>query len=305
VKAVPSTEADSIETSPEIESLLQGAIDMHVHADPSPFPRRITIVDAARQAGDEGFRAIVVKDHHQSMQPTLLALQRELPSLGCEVFAGVALNATVGGLNPHAAELALKTGGRVVWMPTISSRAHLSERPHGTFPRSGTGAVQLMAPEPITILDENGEILDVVVDIVDVVAEADAILNTGHLGADEIEKLIPLARERGVQRIVVSHPNFIVGAPPERIGGWVEQGAPMEYCLNMVLSGMLPVPDLLRYIEVSGADATIFSSDLGQASRALPIEAFRHAVQVCLDEGLDEKLIQRFVRDNAESLLFG
>ena len=47
-----------------------------------------------------------------------------------KVFGGVALNQTVGGLNPYAVELALRMGGRMVWFPTLSSAAHIDHHEH-------------------------------------------------------------------------------------------------------------------------------------------------------------------------------
>ena len=66
--------------------LLHGAIDLHVHSSPSPMPRRLTHVEAARQAETAGFRAIVVKCHfHNTVMdliaaaPLLEGLARQLP----------------------------------------------------------------------------------------------------------------------------------------------------------------------------------------------------------------------------------
>ena len=44
--------------------------------------------------------------------------------LGDGVFGGVVLNSPVGGANPDAVMVAARLGGRVVWLPTISSPAH-------------------------------------------------------------------------------------------------------------------------------------------------------------------------------------
>ena len=59
----------------EADSLLVGAVDLHQHPGPSPFPRRMSILDAARDARDAGFRAIVAKSHHHSMVTDILALR--------------------------------------------------------------------------------------------------------------------------------------------------------------------------------------------------------------------------------------
>ncbi len=58
----------------EADRLLVGAVDLHQHPGPSPFPRRMSILDAARDASSAGFRAIVAKSHHHSMVTDILAL---------------------------------------------------------------------------------------------------------------------------------------------------------------------------------------------------------------------------------------
>src|SRR3546814_2873418 len=60
-----------------IDELLIGAIDLHTHSGPSPMPRRITHVEAARQASEAGFRAILVKCHYHSTIPDILARSEE------------------------------------------------------------------------------------------------------------------------------------------------------------------------------------------------------------------------------------
>ncbi len=231
----PTLDADRERPDPEVDELLTGAVDLHTHPGPSPFPRRMSIMDAATDAASVGFRALVAKSHHHSMQSDILALESAgLAEIPVKVYGGVALNNTVGGLNPYAVELALRTGGRVVWFPTIASRAHLDfhAHNHSGFPVAG---IPLRDNEPITVLDEDGTLGAATRDILDVIAAESAILNCGHLPADEIDVLIPGALDAGVTRIVISHPDFIVGAAPERIGEWCREGAHVEHCLAMLV----------------------------------------------------------------------
>ena len=154
-------------------------------------------MDAAVDAATVGFRAMVCKSHHHSMQTDILALESVgLRDTGVRVVGGVALNRTVGGLNPYAVELALRMGGRVVWFPTIASSAHIEFHAshHSGFPVSG---IPLRDNEPITILDGAGGLLPEVHDILSVIAAESAVLNCGHLPAAEIDVLIPAAVAAG------------------------------------------------------------------------------------------------------------
>jgi hypothetical protein len=302
----PTLDADRERADPEVDELLTGAVDLHTHPGPSPFPRRMSILDAAVDAATVGFRALVAKSHHHSMQTDILALESAgLADVPVKVYGGVALNNTVGGLNPYAVELALRMGGRVVWFPTIASRAHIEfhEHNHSGFPVAG---VPLRPNEPITVLDESGRLKTAARDILDVIAGESAILNCGHLPADEIDMLVPGALAAGVTRIVVSHPDFIVGAAPERIGNWCRQGVFVEHCLAMLV-GREPKPEpftrIAEFYRAAGPGRTIFSSDLGQKGNPLPVTAYRRMVRVLLDAGVAPGDIKAMTGGNAGGLL--
>jgi hypothetical protein len=298
-------DADRFVPDAEVDGLLVGGVDLHTHPGPSPFPRRMSILDAATDAATVGFRAIVCKSHHHSMQTDILALEPAgLADTGVRAYGGIALNRTVGGLNPYAVELALRMGGRVVWFPTISSTAHLEFHQHhhnSGFPVAG---IPLRDNEPISVVGDDGALVPEAQDILSVIAGESAILNCGHLPADEIDVLVPAAVAAGVERIVVSHPDFIVGAAPERVGTWCRQGAYVEHCLAMVVRGPSPVETIAGFLREAGVGHTIFSSDLGQKNNPLPITAYRRMVRILLDAGTAEDDIRAMVGGNAAQLLF-
>jgi hypothetical protein len=302
----PTLDADRQRPDPEVDELLVGGVDLHTHPGPSPFPRRMSILDAATDAATVGFRAIVAKSHHHSMQTDILALHGAgLADVPVTVFGGVALNRTVGGLNPYAVELALRMGGKVVWFPTISSTAHIDfhAHNHSGFPTSG---VPLRDNEPITILDSSGRLVPEARDIIDVIAGESAVLNCGHLPAAEIDVLVPEAFAAGVTRVVISHPDFVVGASPERIADWCGQGAYVEHCLAMLVGRSATQPPMERiapFYRAAGPERTIFSSDLGQAGNPLPITGYRRMVRVLLDEGVAPAAIKAMTGGNAARLL--
>lgn len=303
----PTLDADRQRPDPEVDDLLVGGVDLHTHPGPSPFPRRMSILDAATDAATVGFRAIVAKSHHHSMQTDILALESAgLADVPVKVFGGIALNRTVGGLNPYAVELALRLGGKVVWFPTISSRAHIDFHAHNHnsgFPVSG---VPLRDNEPITVLDDAGGLVPEARDVIDVIVGEQAILNCGHLPADEIDVLVPQAIAAGVERIVISHPDFIVGASPERIADWCRQGAYVEHCLAMLVGRQpaeQPMAKIAEFYRAAGPDRTIFSSDLGQRGNPLPVTAYRRMVRALLDADVAPDAIRVMTGGNAARLL--
>ncbi|MEV6634782.1 DUF6282 family protein [Actinoplanes sp. NPDC051470] len=292
---------------PEADALLAGAVDLHQHPGPSPFPRRMSILDAARDAASVGFRAIVAKSHHHSMVTDILALRTAgLQDLSTEVYGGVALNRTVGGLNPYAVELALRMGGRMVWFPTLSSAAHISHHEHHDtgFP---TPEVDLRPNEVISILDDTGDVLPEVRDILDVIAAEHAVLTCGHLGVPEAQKLIDAALEAGVDRILVNHPVFVVGADVQQAVAWAEQGVTIEHEVIMYFGKperRRDLGELLTFIKEVGVERTILCSDSGQKTNPLPVTLYRRAVRALLDAGVSEDDIRRLVGTTAGHLLY-
>src|SRR5258705_4838540 len=117
---------------------LSGAIDMHAHADPDGTPRKIDAVDLARLAKERGMRAIVLKNHYEPTASLAYIVRKEVP--GIEVFGGISLDLTVGGVNPAAVEWMTKVRGgygKVSWLPTFDSEAHARPtRQQGPFARA-------------------------------------------------------------------------------------------------------------------------------------------------------------------------
>src|SRR3977135_2196100 len=101
---------------------LAGVLDIHVDSDPDSVPRSIDAIDLARLAKSRGMRALVLKNHYESTASLAYVVRKEVP--GIEVFGGIDLNRSVGGVNPAAVErmTMVKGGwGRFVWMPTFDA----------------------------------------------------------------------------------------------------------------------------------------------------------------------------------------
>jgi hypothetical protein len=292
-----------------VASVLQGAVDLHVHPAPSPLPRRMDAVDAAQLAGEAGFEAIVVKSHHHSTVTDVLALGRDglNDGPGPRVFGGVALNSAVGGLNPHAVDLALKMGGRIVWFPTIAAPQHIAHHrahPNLKFPKL---AVKLEPEEPVDVFGEDGGLKPEVHRILESIAGADAILASGHMAPASITAVFEAAREIGVRRMLVNHPNFVVEASYDDARRWVSLGAVIEHSLCMYDEESSfhnwDLDTLVQWIEAVGAEHSTLGSDLGQMSNPLPTDSFRKIVGRLLERGMPEADVRRMVCDNPRRLL--
>jgi len=299
-------------TEPELEerisALLVGAVDLHCHSGPSVMPRSLNHVEALQEAAEAGFRAMLIKDHYYSATPITELLTQSHGHLGVMLFSGVPLNNTTGGFNIYAVDHGIALGARLVWMPTFASRNHVEADarrkrgfPHTTKP--------LLPPEPLTPLDANGRVKEEVKPILDLIAEHDIILSGGHLHISEIFPVFEEARRRGVKRLLVNHPTFIVGASMDDIRELVAMGAVIEHSLCMFIEligrerSMYPAEELDALIKAAGVDRTILASDLGQVGNDRPVAGFRAVIAKCIGLGYSDEDIRKMISTNALRLL--
>jgi hypothetical protein len=291
-----------------VARLLEGAVDLHVHPAPSPMPRRLHAAEAAQQAAEAGFSAIVVKSHHHSTVMDVLALEQAgATNGGAKLFGGIALNGPVGGINPKAVDLALKMGGRIVWFPTIGSAQHIRhhrEHPNLRFPKLD---IHLEPESPIEVLDGDGRVRDEVYAVLESIKAADAILASGHMAPAQITAVFEAAREVGVRRMLVNHPNFVIEATYEDARRWVDLGAYIEHSLCMYDERSTfhnwELDTLVEWIRAVGPERSTLGSDLGQTENPLPTESFRTIVGRLLERGMPEDDIRTMVARNPGELL--
>ena len=237
---------------------LEGVVDLHVHCAPDSGPRSVDAFEVARLARRHGMRALLFKNHYTQTASLAYLTAQAVP--GIEVFGGIALNRSVGGVNPVAVErMAASTGGygRVVWMPTFDS-----EHYH-----------RVLAPNPRHVpVAENGKLLPEVLAVLSVMAEHDLALATGHSSPAESLLLIEAAKAKGIDRIIVTHPLpgpvAMSVADQEKAAA---MGAFLEYPFNATLpadpnwgGGESSLDEYADAIREIGVEHVILSSDLGQ-----------------------------------------
>ncbi len=266
---------------------LGGFVDLHVHAGPDVRPRRLDDLEVARQAAQAGMAGVLLKSHVTITADRAAIAQKVVP--GIRVFGAVALNREVGGLNPAAVEVALKLGAVEVWLPTFSAKGKAAQ------------------PGGITVLDQSGDLLPVVREILALVRDADVILGTGHLTLHEIALVVREARGIGVRKVLVTHPENekIVGMPVEMQRDLAEQGAMFERCYVSTIEGGATVAGIAGQIRAVGARSTVISTDLGQANNPAPVEGLRAYVAGLLAAGLTPEEVRLVAAENPATLIGG
>lgn len=287
-----------------IADILRGAVDLHCHSGPSVMPRALNHLQAILEAQDAGMHAVLFKDHYYSVTPVAKYIEETMPDLRINLLTGVALNNTVGGLNVYAVDHMLKLGGHIVWMPTFSAANHLRHgHRHVILPTKE----QMLKPTGLSVVDDKGDLKDEVKPILDIIAETDAVLSAGHLHISEIWPLFDEAKKRGVKRLLVNHPTFVIDATLRDIKELVEMGAYIEhsFCMfiNETYNKKFTGEQLKQLIEAAGVDRTILGSDLGQAKNPHPVAGFRAVIRLCLGLGYSEAEIRKMIGGNACKLM--
>lgn len=278
--------------TPDATSLLAGAIDIHVHSSPDNVARSVDGLEAAKLAHDKGMRAIVLKNHYD---PTAgLAFLARKAVAGIEIFGGIDLNLTVGGMNPIAVEhLTQITGGfgRLVWMSTFDAENQVRYSKEN---------------RPFVSVSRNGELLPETRAVITAIAKHDLVLATGHVSADEGVLLVREGHRQGVAHMVVTH----AMNPPIVMDLAHMQAATAEGAFIEFVGGSLTTKDaparMDRFadaIKKLGARFCILSSDLGQAGNALPPDGFAAFMQALLQRGISRQDIDLMAKQNPARLL--
>ncbi len=283
-----------------VDKLIRDAIDLHMHTAPDIYPRSLDDIEAAKQAKKAGMSAIVLKNH-----VTCTADRAQIARKVVEfpVFGGIVLNWGVGGLNPTAVANAIKLGAIEVWMPTVDA-AHFLKDPR-TVPMLAAGKKTFQ--RGITILDNVGKLIDELWSILEMIAEHDLILATGHLALEESLILIKAAAKADVNKLVVTHPEASFFDPAlEILKELVQQGALIEhvyaYCTSIARKMVSP-EKIATMIKSIGVENIIMASDGGQRVNPPPVEMFKLFMKKMLENGISEDEIHVMTHENPAKLL--
>lgn len=274
---------------------MKGVIDMHVHTNPDLRLRAYDDFELCDAAVRVGARAIVIKTHLGNTANRAYLTNRYNERVngknGFTMFGSVTLNRCIGGINPVAVENALKLGAKVVWLPTSSARNHLEKLGKST--------------EDCVDVVQNGEIVPELKKVLELVKAYDAVLGTGHISVPEIFTVTKAAREMGVQKIVVTHPEWwIVNMTPEEQERIVrEYNVILERCYaqnkgvgagNGYLSNL---PGNLEVIQKIGYKNVLISTDGGQVENPHWELAEEEYLQYMADHGIPEEHIRYMSHD--------
>ncbi|QCK87833.1 hypothetical protein E8L99_19780 [Phreatobacter aquaticus] len=291
------------------DDLIVGAVDCHVHACPHINARSLDVIEAAREALAAGMTGLGLMDNFANSSGYAALARRVLGPVALDIWGGLIMEPPAGGVSAEAVAIALGygygpgTGARFISLPTHHTR-HVAR---------GEGRSPLYV-EACFEVPETGPLPDPLPEILDRVAAADVVFNTGHVAASEAVRLVGEAKARGVQRILVPASHYDDQAIAAVIGGGAV--AELSYFFASpaadvplthvdaeahVIAGV-SIQRMAAIIRRHGAANLIVSSDCGVGILPRPVEGLRLFLRLLAEQGIGPNDLRRMISDNPARL---
>jgi len=259
----------------DFDSLLRGAVDVHVHGQPdvsASLPNRGGDVAVARLAHQYGMAGWVLKSHLWATTDRARAVQDAMVGTGFEVYGSITLNPPTGGLEPSVVELAAAHGARVVFLPTWGSAADVARGGYiaDLLARQAPSFREYADRTSVALCEPGGALSGRTRAVIDACQALGLSLATGHASAAESRAVAAYCAEIG-QRLLITHPLHYTRDADE-LREFVDAGAFLELCNAPLLhpDGHLHLRDLHEALEAIGPQRAILTTDV--FSRWVPPE---------------------------------
>ena len=272
---------------------LVGAIDLHAHHGPDSYARQWDAFEVAKLAKERGMRGVVLKNHWTETAGLAL-LVRKYGTQGIEVFGSITLDTPVGGVNPMALRYMADVEGnlgRIVWMPT-----HDSE--HEVNYNKETRAK--------AVASRNGKLIPEVLEVLDLIKERDLTLATGHLTPEEVLMVMAEAKQRGITRIIVTHPmlgaQFTNMSLPQMQEA-VKLGGAIEVTAGALSRDGAAKTRAIEAIKTLGTQNVFVASDSGLVGTPNHPDALAMAAKSLRAAGFSEQDLNRMFKETPARLV--
>ena len=272
---------------------LTGAIDLHAHFGPDSYDRQWDAFEIVKLAKERGMRGVVLKNHWTE-SAGLAWLIRKHGIQGIEVFGSLTLDTPVGGVNPMALRYMADVEGnwgRIVWMPTHDSEHEVN------FNKETRAKA---------IVSRNGKLIPEVFEVLDLIKERNLTLATGHLTPQEVLMVMTEAKQRGITRIIVTHP--ILGAQftdmsLPQMQDAVKLGGAIEITAGALSRDGASKTRAIEVIKALGTQNVFIASDSGLVGTPNHPDALAMAAKALRAAGFSEQDLNRMFKETPARLV--
>lgn len=316
------------------DRLLIGAIDSHVHAGPvlKSNPGHKDPIELALEARAAGMKSLVYYDVFGWASGTSWMVNRHVE--GIKTYGGYLMNSCHNGINPRSVLTALEIGDGCRFISFGSHCTYHSAKYESTlvngelipfedaYPKFKeeelSRAVRIGLNDPIT--KELDEVLQMIASYKDV------YLNVGHVSQEEALRLVELARQRKIEKILIPHP-VRSGMSIETQKQLASEGIFLEACLVDVMYPDVPrthyyvekeymdchclvpksertsIPAWLDIIREVGSNQIVLGTDYGIRAAPSCVQGMRTLITLLLDYEFSVEDIIKMTSENPARLI--
>ncbi len=304
----------------EVDELLTGFIDIHVHGAPAGawLVGRPTMVQNCIDASNNHMAALVFKDHNCMNNNCAIIVNECLKHLKDEkeaqgisftpskIYGGVTLNYPVGGINAATVKTALGYGNCVsVWLPSLDS----------AYQR------ELMGLSGGIFVSRDGKLTDDMKAVLNVLAEYNdnpdgkrCVLAACHVSNGEKFDLLHYIKDNKLDvDVVIDHiTQELTIATEEECLEMIDLGAYLQFCetscvpwtgmQNWIINFDYSFQLIKTLIEKRGTDHLVLASDSGQPGHEY-IPGMRSFIKTLLAQGVSKEDIKAMSSDIPAKLI--
>ncbi len=306
-----------------VNELLRGVIDVHVHGAPLGgwLAGRPKMFDTCVAASEAGMKAMVFKDHNTMnvncaiiIQDVLDCMAQKAGAAGeifvpIEVYGGVVLNNSVGGMNIKAVKTALDYGRcKEIWLPSLDAAHQLEAMGKGGGIRVTNG------PDQLT--EEMVAVLKMIHDYNDNRKGDRCSLSSCHVSNEEKADILRYVKKKKVNvDVMLDHvtQEMTILTPSEAremidLGGYLQFAecscVPWPGMQDWIIAFDYSFNLIKELIKEKGPDHLVLISDAGQPGNE-PVPGWRMFLKTLLSQGVSKEDINIMAKEVPHGILYG
>ena len=292
-----------------MKNCLKDTVDNHIHCCPHINKRSTNIFEVVKHAENAGMHAIGLMDNFCNTSGYASLIKKYNPNLKLKVFGGLIMEPPAGGINLSNAKIAVNygyedsEGGKFISFPTHHTRfvALQENRPKSYI-------------DTCFFVNKNKAPDDETLKILDLIAEKNIVLNTGHISGIENFNLVTYAKKAGVKKILIPANNLKY----EDINLLKNLGAYFEFSYFFTSKATeiplthidnekhtiskLEVDSMKNFIRSIGPEQVILSSDCGVSVLPKPHQGLLNFISIIKGLGFSSTEMKKMTSSNSKEL---
>lgn len=238
---------------------------------------------------------VLIKNHYEPTSGRAELINKHF-DFYTKAYGGIVLNSTVGGINPYACESALKMGAKIVWLPTRDAENSL---------KYGNMKGDFFNREGISVIDDKGNLIKALKDVIEVVKKYDATLATGHISLEESLKVCDYAIKKNI-KVALTHPDWNRTKIPKDIQVALgKKGVFIEKVWANFDDGDCDEEEFLGVMNKLNFNNIFITTDRGYYTKKPPFESLVDCIEFLIDKGVDCKNIERMLKKTPKIIVEG